>query len=165
MISRRRLIRAGGAGTIAMSARKAAAAPARASTFLLVHGTGLGGWCWRKVAENLRAEGHVVFTPTLTGVGERAHLVSPAIGLDTHIDDVAAVAECEELERFIIVGHSYAGTVITGVCDRMRERIAHAVYIDAAATKNGQGNSRGRTLAQLSEVFGGGHHLHGGDAC
>jgi len=124
-------------------------------TYLLVHGTGHGGWCWRGVAESLRASGHHVYTPTLTGLGERSHLISREIGLDTHITDVANVAIWEELRDFIIVGHSYGGYVISGVCDRLRERVRHAVYIDAPSPKDGDSNSRGRSLEELGQASGG----------
>jgi len=110
-----------------------AAVPAKMSgkTYVLVHGTWLGGWIWADVADRLRAKGHRVFTPTLTGVGERHHLTSPKIGLDTHIADVVAVLDCEELENVIIVGHSFSGAAITGAADARRAKIAHIVFFDA----------------------------------
>ncbi|MEO0440907.1 MAG: alpha/beta fold hydrolase [Pseudomonadota bacterium] len=108
------------------------------ATFLLVHGAWHGGWCWRDVAASLRAAGHAVFTPTLTGLGERAHLLSPQIGLQTHIDDILAVIRFNELENFILVGHSYGGMVITGVADRVGEKIRHIVYLDAAFPEDGE---------------------------
>jgi pimeloyl-ACP methyl ester carboxylesterase len=123
--------------------------------YVLVHGTGFGGWCWDEVADALRAQGHRVFTPTLTGLGERRHLRSPMLGLETHIQDVENLVRFEDLDRVILVGHSYAGVVITGACDRLRERIRNAVYIDAAAPGNGESNARGRTLAELEKQFGG----------
>src|SRR5258708_29736710 len=86
--------------------------------FVLVHGTWGGGWQWRAVAERLRARGHRVFTPTLTGLGERAHLVTPATGLVTHIDDIANAIAYEELRDIALVGTSYGGLVIAGVADR-----------------------------------------------
>jgi pimeloyl-ACP methyl ester carboxylesterase len=107
-------------------------------TFVLVHGAWHGGWCWRYVRERLHAAGHRVHTPTLTGLGERSHLLSPQIGLDTHVEDVAQLIECEELRDVVLCGHSYAGMVITGVADRLRERIAHLVYLDAVVPLNGQ---------------------------
>ena len=88
------------------------------ATYLLVHGAWHGGWCWRRVADILRAQGHVVFTPTLTGLGERAHLAAPEIDLDTHVNDVLGVLEAEELSDVILCGHSYGGMVITPVIDR-----------------------------------------------
>jgi pimeloyl-ACP methyl ester carboxylesterase len=107
------------------------------ATFVLVHGAWHGGWCWGKVAPLLRAAGHQVFAPTLTGLGERSHLFSPAIGLSTHIQDVVNVLVFEDLHDVILVGHSYGGIVITGVADRMRARIARLVYLDAFVAEDG----------------------------
>lgn len=101
------------------------------ATYVLVHGAGHGGWCWRRVAQRLRAAGHEVLTPTLTGVGERAHLLSPQVDLDTHIADVIGVLESEDLRDVILAGHSYGGVVITGVADRAPERLAQLVFLDA----------------------------------
>ncbi|SCW81169.1 Pimeloyl-ACP methyl ester carboxylesterase [Sphingobium faniae] len=86
----------------------------------------------------LAAAGHEVHTPTLTGLGDRSHLASPEIGLDTHIEDIARFIEWEEMERVILIGHSYAGMVISGVADRMPERIAQLVYLDALAPRDGE---------------------------
>jgi pimeloyl-ACP methyl ester carboxylesterase len=108
------------------------------ATFVLVHGAWHGGWCWKKVTPLLRAAGHEVYTPTLTGLGERAHLATPAVDLDTHIQDVTAVLECEDLRDVVLVGHSYGGMVITGVADRAGDRLAHLVYLDAFVPENGQ---------------------------
>lgn len=108
------------------------------STYVLVHGAFNGGWCWKHVARRLRAAGHEVFTPTLTGSGERSHLLTPSVGLGTHVQDVVSVLEYEDLEGVILAGHSYAGVVITAVADRVPQRIARIVYTDAAAPENGQ---------------------------
>jgi pimeloyl-ACP methyl ester carboxylesterase len=108
------------------------------ATFVLVHGGGHGGWCYQKVARRLQAEGHVVYAPTLTGLGERAHLLSPDIDLDLHIDDVVRVLHYEHLRDVVLVGHSYGGMVITGVADRAADRIGRVVYLDAANPVNGQ---------------------------
>lgn len=108
------------------------------ATIVLVHGSFTGGWCWSQVAHALRAAGHHVHTPTLTGLGERAHLATPSTGLLTHIDDVSAVLRWRELSDVMLVGHSYAGMVITGVADRERHRIASLVYIDAFVPSAGQ---------------------------
>jgi pimeloyl-ACP methyl ester carboxylesterase len=106
--------------------------------FLLVHGAWHGGWCWRRVAERLEAAGARVLTPTLTGCGERSHLMGPGIGLDTHIADIVAVIEAEEASGVHLCGHSYGGMVITGVCDRLKDRIASVLYRDAAVPMDGQ---------------------------
>jgi pimeloyl-ACP methyl ester carboxylesterase len=106
--------------------------------FVLVHGTWGGGWQWRPVAGRLRAHGHRVFTPTLTGLGEREHLVSPATDLDTHVDDIANMIAWEELHGIALVGTSYGGLVISGVADRMPERIASLIYLDAALPQEGK---------------------------
>ena len=93
------------------------------ATFVLVHGGGHGGWCYQKLARLLHAAGQVVYTPTLTGCGERSHLVSPAIDLDLHINDVVQTLVYENLTDVVLAGHSYGGMVITGVADRAHERI------------------------------------------
>ena len=101
------------------------------ANFVLVHGAWHGGWCYRETAAELRAAGHTVFTPTHTGVGERFHQSAENITLETHIRDVCGCIEWEELRDVILVGHSYGGMVITGVADRMSERIRSLVYLDA----------------------------------
>jgi pimeloyl-ACP methyl ester carboxylesterase len=106
--------------------------------FLLVHGAWHGGWCWRRVADRLRAAGHDVWTPTLTGLGERAHLAGPEVNLDTHIQDVLGVIKWERLDDVVLVGHSYGGAVITGVADAVPERLRSLVYLDAHVPKHGQ---------------------------
>lgn len=101
-------------------------------TFVLVHGAWHGGWCWRRLAEILRARGHRVFAPSLTGLGDREHLFARDISLQTHVADVLALVEAEELSDFVLVGHSYGGFVISGVADTLRERAAHYVYLDGS---------------------------------
>lgn len=108
------------------------------ATYVLVHGGGHGGWCYQKVAPLLRAAGHEVRAPSLTGLGERSHLLSPDIDLNTHIQDVAALLHYEDLTDVILVGHSYGGMVITGAADRAAERVGRLVYLDAANPVNGQ---------------------------
>lgn len=108
------------------------------ATYVLVHGGGHGGWCYQKVARRLRAAGHEVHAPSLPGCGEHAHLVSPAIDLDAHIDDVVGLLVAEDLHDVILVGHSYGGMVITGVADRATERVGQLVYLDAANPRHGQ---------------------------
>ncbi len=101
------------------------------ATFVLVHGAWHGGWCWRPVADRLRAAGHDVFAPTLTGLCDRAHLLSRDVGLDTHVTDVASLIDWEELEDVVLCGHSYGGMVIAGAAERAADRIATLVYLDA----------------------------------
>jgi pimeloyl-ACP methyl ester carboxylesterase len=113
-------------------------AAAAKPTFVLVHGAWHGGWCWSRVAERLRAAGHVVYTPTLTGLGDRRHLLSPQVNLDTHIDDIVNLLAWEELEDVVLVGHSYAGIVISGVADRAREWLSQLVYLDALLLERGK---------------------------
>jgi pimeloyl-ACP methyl ester carboxylesterase len=103
-----------------------------------VHGAWHGGWCWRRVAERLQQAGHRVFAPTLTGLGERAHLLTPAVNLDTHVQDIAGVLEAEELENVVLAGHSYAGLVISGVAARAKRRLRQLVYLDALLVEDGQ---------------------------
>ena len=108
------------------------------ATYVLVHGGAHGGWCYRDVARRLRAAGHDVFTPTLTGLGERAHLLSPDVDLDTHIADVVAVLHYEDLRDVILVGHSYGGMVITSAADRAADRVGHLVYLDSVNPADGE---------------------------
>lgn len=108
------------------------------ANYLLVHGAWHGGWCWKHVARLLRATGHEVFTPTLTGLGEREHLINADVGLDTHIQDVLGVLEYEDLHDVVLVGHSYGGMVIAGVAEKAAERIAHLVYLDAFVPEDGK---------------------------
>ena len=108
------------------------------ATFVLVHPAWFGGWCWKKVTPILRGRGHEVFTPTLTGLGERAHLANREVGLGTHIEDVANVLKFEDIRDAILVGNSSGGMVIAGVADRIPERIAHVVYLDAFVPEDGQ---------------------------
>jgi pimeloyl-ACP methyl ester carboxylesterase len=108
------------------------------ATYVLVHGSASGGFIYRAVAKLIREAGHTVYTPTLTGMGERSHLMSPAVGLDMHIEDVVNVLFCEDLRDVVLVGHSYTGMVIAGVADRALDRIGHVVYMDATIPRNGE---------------------------
>lgn len=110
----------------------------RACTFVLVHGGWHGGWCWRRVADRLSRQGQVVFTPTLTGLGERAHLLSAAIRLDTHITDIVNVLRWENLKDVVLVGHSYAGFVLSGVAEQCADAIRSLVFLDAFVPANGE---------------------------
>lgn len=107
-------------------------------TYVLIHGSWLGGWSWRRVTDRLRAEGHTVFTPTMTGVGERRHLISHQITLETWVDDTVAVLESEELSNVILVGHSFGGRVVTGVADRVPDRLRAVVFLDSALAESGK---------------------------
>ena len=133
MITRRGLLQASsaamaGAATAVGIAGIASAADAP-RTFVLVHGAWHGGWCWRRATDILTARGHRVFAPSLTGLGDRAHLFSKDISLQTHVDDVLSLIESEELSGFVLVGHSYGGFVISGVADTLRERVSRYVYL------------------------------------
>lgn len=108
------------------------------ATFVLIHGGIQGGWVWKRVIALLRAAGHEAYAPTLTGCGERAHLLTRDVGLETHVQDVLNVFEYEDLRDVILVGHSYGGTVVTVVADRAPDRIAHLVIVDGSQPLPGQ---------------------------
>jgi pimeloyl-ACP methyl ester carboxylesterase len=125
-------------GVAAESAAQPENANQRRDTYVLVHGAWGGGWAWREVDKLLSAGGQKVWRPTLTGLGERAHLATPDIGLDTHIRDIVNLLLYENLHEVILVGHSYGGMVITGVADRVPERIRRLVYVDALLPESGE---------------------------
>jgi len=108
------------------------------ATFVLVHGAWHGAWCWRRVARLLTRSGHEVFAPTLTGLAERSHLLSPAIDLDTHILDVVNEMKWQELSDVVLVGHSYGGMVISGVAEKMERAISSVVLVDSFLPETGQ---------------------------
>src|SRR5690349_3432057 len=108
-----------------------------AHTFVLVHGAWHGGWCWRRVADRLRRDGHAVFTPTLTGLGERSHLLQPGVDLATHVADVVNLMQWEQLSDVVLCGHSYGGFVISGVAEQMSTAIRAIVFLDAFLPQNG----------------------------
>lgn len=130
------------------------------ATYVLVHGAWHGGWCWQRVTPLLRAAGHEVVTPTLTGLGERSHLANPTIDLNTHIYDIVNVLEYEHLQKVILVGHSYGGMVITGVSNEVPDRLAHLVYLDAFVPQDGQSlldlteSQRREAILQLAQAGG-----------
>jgi pimeloyl-ACP methyl ester carboxylesterase len=107
-------------------------------TFVLVHGAWHGGWCWRRVADILEAKGHKVFTPTLTGLGERSHLLSGGVTLDTHITDIVNVFKWEDIEDAVLVGHSYAGFPVSGAVEKILSQVASIVYLDAFYPADGE---------------------------
>src|SRR5215213_5264319 len=137
-MTRRAAIKAAGAGAAALASTTALAQPSAGKTFLLVHGAWHGGWCWRRVSDLLEKRGHKVFSPTLTGLGERSHLLNDKINLSTHITDIANVMKWEGLKDFVLVGHSYGGYVITGVAERVPEAIASIVFLDAFMPESGE---------------------------
>jgi pimeloyl-ACP methyl ester carboxylesterase len=125
------------------------------ATFVLVHGAFTGGWYWSRVRPHLEAAGHRVFTPTLTGSGERVHLQARTVTLATHVEDVCNALRFEDLRDVVLVGHSYGGMVITGVADRAPERLARVVYFDAAYPAPGQNATGGfadGTAAALDDL-------------
>jgi len=105
--------------------------------YVLVHGAWHGGWCWRRVSDRLVAAGHRVFTPSLTGLGDRRHLLNRETTLDTHIRDIIGLIESEELREVILVGHSYGGIVITGVAAQIPKRLKQLIYLDAVLVEDG----------------------------
>jgi pimeloyl-ACP methyl ester carboxylesterase len=135
-LSRRRML--GGLATLPLLGVAGRAAARQQATFVLVHGAWHGGWCWKKLAPLLRAAGHQVYTPTLSGMGDRSSQLAPEIDLDTHINDVTAVLQYEDLREVILVGHSYGGMVITGVAEKAPDRLSRMVYVDAFLPENGK---------------------------
>ncbi len=108
------------------------------ATFVLVHGAWHGGWCWSRLIPFLEAAGHRAFGPSLTGCGDKVRLLSPEIGLSTHIEDIVKLIQEQRLGQVILVGHSYGGMVITGVADRVPDQVAHLVYFDTFVPRDGQ---------------------------
>ncbi|MFI7617529.1 alpha/beta fold hydrolase [Nonomuraea terrae] len=108
------------------------------STYLLVHGAWHSGECWERVVPLLASAGHRVLAPSLTGYGDQAHLLGPEVGLDTHVDDIVRLIVGEDLTEVVLVGHSYAGLVISSVANQVPERIAHLVYLDAMVPEDGE---------------------------
>jgi pimeloyl-ACP methyl ester carboxylesterase len=144
-LTRRNMVAAAAAGVAAMSGNASVTqAQSAARTFVLVHGAWHGGWCWRRVADLLAKRGHKVFAPTLTGLGERSHLIGGSINLDTHITDVVNVIKWEDLTDICLVAHSYGGWPVSGAIEQVHDRIASVVYLDAFVPEDGQ---RGLDLA------------------
>lgn len=106
--------------------------------FVLVHGAWHGAWCWRRVSDRLADAGHRVWVPTLSGLADRAHLLSPGITLQTHVDDVARLVQWENLESIVLVGHSYGGMVVTGATEALGSRVRSLVYLDAFVPDTGE---------------------------
>ncbi|HEV2107543.1 MAG TPA: alpha/beta fold hydrolase [Thermomicrobiales bacterium] len=131
------------------------------TTFVLVPGAWLGGWCWRRVRPLLAGQGHSVVTPTLTGLGERSHLASSGVDLETHIQDVVNVVAWEDLREVVLVGHSYSGFVVAGVADRASDRIAKLVFLDTVIPVDGQAfldlwSPEGRAVVEVAATENGG---------
>jgi pimeloyl-ACP methyl ester carboxylesterase len=126
-----------GAGLMSTIGETTAQAQSNAKTFVLVHGAWHGGWCWRRVSDILEKKGHKVFTPTMTGLGERSHLLDAKINLTTHITDIVNVMKWENLRDIVLVGHSYGGVIISGVAEQVPGSIASIVFLDAFVPESG----------------------------
>ena len=137
-ISRRQLVVAAAAVPLGAMSERVEALTSNDATFVLVHGAWHGGWCWSRVAPLLRGAGYPVFAPTLTGLGERLHLLTPQVDLDTHVRDITSLLDYEDLHNVILVGHSYGGMVISGVAETAGTRLAQLVYLDAFLPENGK---------------------------
>lgn len=137
-LSRRLVLGVGAAAAAAGIVGAPAIAQPRGRTYVLVHGAWFGGWVWKSIAENLRALGHAVYAPSLTGLGDRKHLARPGINLDTHANDIVNLIEMEDLRQVVLVGWSYGGMVASDVLARVTDRIASMVYLDAFAPERGK---------------------------
>ena len=127
------------------------------ANFVLVHGAWHGGWCWQRVTTKLQKGGHRVHAVTLTGLGERAHLLSPAITLDIHVNDVISAIEVEELDDVVLAVHSYAGMIGTAVADRLNNRLKHLVYVDAVVPQPGESWSSTQSSATQQQRLAAAH--------
>ncbi len=125
------------------------------ATFVLVHGAWHGSWCWKRVRRELQGQGHDVFTPTLTGLADRSHLLSRQVTLETHILDIVNLIRWEELSDIVLCGHSYGGAVISGVADRMPDRIRALVYLDAFVLEDGENVAQHVPEAQANQLIDG----------
>jgi len=138
--------------------------------FVLLHGGRHGGWCWRDVGRRLRDAGHEVYTPTLTGLGERSHLLRPDIGLHTHIQDLMAVFRFEEIRDAVVVAHSYGGMVVSGAMEQIADRVRSLVFLDAHMPRTGEsvfdmiGAALAETIAEMAEKEGQGWYIPPSDA-
>jgi len=130
------------------------------TNFVLIHGALHGGWCWRPVVQRLEAAGHQVFAPSLTGLGDRVHLLDRSVNLETHVADVLSLLEAEELSDVVLVGHSYGGMVIAPAADRAVERIRALVFLDAHVPEDGKScfdlmvPARAEGMRKLAETAG-----------
>lgn len=139
-VTRRGVLASAGAGAsmFALGGTQAMAQTSQPKTFVLVHGAWHGGWCWRRVSDLLEKKGHKVFSPTLTGVGERSHLLSKDVVLDTHITDIVNVFKWENLNDVCLVAHSYGGWPTSGALEQIGDRVSAIVWLDAFKPENGQ---------------------------
>jgi pimeloyl-ACP methyl ester carboxylesterase len=129
---------AASAGLLSLIDGTTAQAQTSGKTFVLVHGAWHGGWCWRRVSDLLEKKGHKVFTPTMTGLGERSHLLDAKVNLATHVTDILNVIKWESLNDIVLVGHSYGGAVVSGVAEQVPEAIGCLVFLDAFVPENGE---------------------------
>jgi pimeloyl-ACP methyl ester carboxylesterase len=138
-MTRRGMLASAGASAsaAALSGAPAAAQTAAPKTFVLVHGAWHGGWCWRRVSDLLQKRGHKVFTPTMTGLGERSHLIEAKVNLATHVTDIVNVIKWENVNGIVLVGHSYCGVIISGVAEEMRDAVGSIVFLDAFVPESG----------------------------
>src|SRR5712691_3328562 len=134
--TRRAVVGGMAAGTMATMAGRESSAQAQTKTFVLVHGAWHGGWCWRRVSDLLEKRGHKVFTPTLTGLGERSHLLDEKVSLTTHVTDLVNVIKWEDLKDIVLCGHSYGGLIVSGVAEQAP--VASIVFLDAFVPENGE---------------------------
>jgi len=144
----------------AVSAAQAQTAP---KTFVLIHGTWHGGWCWRRVADALESQGHKVYAPSLTGLADRSHLLTREINLTTHVNDVVNLVKWEDLKDIVLVGHSSAGFVITGAAEQIGPSVSSIVYLDAFVPQVGDNLAR-QSGPEKSAGGGGRARRSGGQA-
>jgi pimeloyl-ACP methyl ester carboxylesterase len=142
-LTRRGALIGGMAAAVGAGLARPARAQSATKTFVLIHGAACGGWIWRRVADRLETQGCKVFAPTFTGLGERSHLLTKAVGLDTHVTDVVNVVKWESLDGFCLVAHSYAGWPCGAALDAIGDKVASVVWLDAFKPEDG------RTLADL----------------
>ena len=136
--TRRSAMLATAAVIAAAGSNKTMAQGATTKTFVLVHGAWHGAWCWRRVADLLEQKGHKVFAPTLTGLGDRSHLITKDVNLTTHITDVVNLIEWENLDNFVLVAHSYGGIIASGVAEKVSSKISSIVFLDAFMPEDGE---------------------------
>src|SRR6202008_795440 len=136
-ITRRTALTGAAAGAAALGGGEALAQAGARKTFVLVHGAWHGGWCWRRVADILESKGHKVYTPTLTGVADRSHLLSKDVILDTHINDIVNLFKWEDLKDVCLAAHSYGGWPSSGALEQIGDRVSAIVWVDAFKPENG----------------------------